>query len=400
MSRIYASTEAPQWEAPPPAPPARPALRVLRDWLRDRPERASLLRVLACLVLTRAALLLAAHLAVRVGNVHIRPDARREFRDFPAIGSWLRLDAEWLLSIVTRGYSFEPGRASNVAFLPGFPVAVKLASLFLPSPTVAGLFVANVSFAAAVWVLWSWVRERAGLAAAERAAFLLMLYPLSYYFNTAYSEGLFFLLCVLSLRAADRAQWVAAGLWATLATLTRPMGILLVPAFALALARPLRFGQISRRAALAMVLPVLGLASFAVYLWIEFGTPFAVMHAHRAGWNVGQGLNLPQLRRHAFIELQILDVFQVFLPFVIAALTVIAWKRFGAVAGAYAALAAIVGTVLGGDSLGREALAVVPAFAALGIVDFRPVATAGIRFAAFALLLTFAHAFVVGRSSG
>jgi hypothetical protein len=249
-------------------------------------------------------------------------------------------------------------------------------------------------------VLWSWVRERAGLAAAERAALALLLYPLSFYFNTIYSESFFFLLCVLSLRSADRGRWVSAALWATLATLTRPLGILLVPAFALAFAQPLRTRTLPLRAYLALALPALGLGCFAVYLWVKFGTPFALVHAQRDGWNVGHGWNVPQLRRRAFVDLQILDVFQLFLPVALAALSVGAWKRLGVTAGAYAAMATVVATLVGGDCLGREALAVVPAFAALGMVEMRSLATAGVRVTWFLLLLTFAHSFVLGRSSG
>jgi hypothetical protein len=50
--------------------------------------------------------------------------------------------------------------------------------------------------------------------------------------------------------------------------------------------------------------------------------------------------------------------------------------------------------------LAREALAVVPAFAAAGLTSFRPNVTFAIRLGAAVLLLIFAYGFVNGHNMG
>ncbi len=376
------------------------ALAAARGFLGENPERRSLLRVGAYLVSTRVILWVVVWSAVRMRHPHLHPSALRELGPGSAIVGWLRWDVWWYVSIVEQGYSFDPRNASNVAFWPGLPVLVALLRPVLGSAAIAGLVVANASFVAAVLVVWSWVRERAGPVAAERAAIWLLLYPLSFFFNTVYAEGLFFLLCTLALRSADRGQWRAAGLHACLATLTRPMGLFLVPAFAWALARARRAGRLPRDAAFATVAPLVGFGSYAVYTWVSLGSPIAMWTAQRVGWGVGQHWSLPQLRHRTDVYREVLDVFQMLLPILLIMLSARAWRRFGVISGVYAALAAAVGIGLGGDSVGREALAVVPAFAAAGLTSFGPFATAALRSAAFALLVTFVYAFATGHFMG
>jgi hypothetical protein len=375
------------------------ALAAIRAWLIERPERLSLVRVAAYVVSTRVLLFSIGYFAVRFEHPRLLHRLGRRFSHSAGVVGWLRWDVGWYLSIVDQGYSFDPLQASNVAFLPGFPAPVALLDRVLKDSILSGLIVANASFVAAIVVLWGSVRERAGLRAAERAVIWLLLFPLSFFLNTLYAEGLFFLLCTLALHRAHGGHWISAGIYACFASLTRPTGIFLVPAFAWELGRLGRLGRFPRQGVLALVLPLAGLGGYAVYLWVKFGSPFAVLTAQRVGWYVGDNFNLPGLQHHGDFYREILDVFQFFLPLLLIALAVRAW-RFGATATVYAALAATVGIVLGGESLGREALSVVPAFAVAGMTNFSPTITIGLRVCFFALLVTFAYAFVMGHSMG
>jgi len=366
----------------------------------ETPERRSLAKMVAYAVLSRAVLWVIGYYAERYGH------ARAFYRVLPAyshsvgISGWWRWDVGWYVSIVNEGYSYFPNRESNVAFLPGFPLVIAACRRFFGNTFTTGMFVANASFVAAVIALWGWVRERAGLKAAERAVVLLLVYPLSFFMNTIYAEALFFFACTSALRSADRGRWAEAGVYGFVASLTRPMGIFLVPAFACVLAKPLREGRAPWRGLLALSLPILGLGLFALYLWKAYGSPFVMLWAQHGGWHVGSGLSLPSLRVRTDPYTELLDVFQLFLPFLLFWLSVRAWKRLGAMSGAYAVGVSIFGILLGGPSLGREALAVVPAFAAAGLEDPGPVATVGLRACAFAMLLVFAYAFVCGRFMG
>jgi len=295
-----------------------------------------------------------------------------------------------------------------VAFLPAFPGLVKLCSPIFPDTIVAGLIVANVTAAAALVAFWSWVRDRAGLAAAERAVVWLLVFPFSFFFHSIYAEGLFFLACTLALREADRQRWLNAGCWACLAALTRPMGIMLVPAFAWQLVRNWRAGRRPALEAVAVLLPVLALGVYATHLWVTFGSPFTAWQAHEVGWNVSPSWSFAAylrdtysraLHREAF-SMQVFEALQILLIAPLTALTFRAWRRLGPAAGMYAALTAGLVLLFATDSLGREMLAVAPVFAAAGTWQPPRWLLVSLRVLLFALLCLFASAFVQGRYLG
>jgi hypothetical protein len=274
-------------------------------------------------------------------------------------------------------------------------------------PFVAGLIVSHVASLAAIVVFWRWVRERAGLHAAERAVLWLVVFPYSFFFYTIYSEGLYFLLCTLALRAADRQRWAHAGIWGALAALTRPMGVLLVPAFAWAILQGFRSGVRPRPVMAIAALPALALAAYALYLWQRFGDPFAVITAQNVGWKAEPAWNvpgralehlLPMLRRPE-TTMKIHGLVQLLLPVALILLVVRAWRRLGGVSGVYAGLTVLIVVLFGLESIGRESLAAVPLFAALGLS--RPSTRDSVLcLAALALLIIFCFAFTQNRFMG
>lgn len=372
----------------------------IAGWPGERAARRSLGRVLLCAVVTRVALWGLAYFAVRHGRPPLHPRAFSDFGYDARIVGWLRWDAWWYVSVVENGYQYNPFRASNVAFLPGFPVAVMAVRRVVSNAAVAALLVANVSFLAAVAVLWDWVRERGGLRAAERAALWLLLFPVSFFLNSAYAEALFFVFCTLALRRADEGRWRTAGLYASLATITRPFGILLAAAFAAAFVRAWSSGRNPWRIAPAIFLPIAALGSYAAYLWFKLGSPWLLWSAHETGWSVAfrwQPIHFPS-GKDLFVQL--LYLFEVVLVGLLLASLVRVWKRLGLVSAVYAVSASAVGLFFGGDSLAREALAVVPAFAACGLTSFRPDVTLTVRLCAALLSVIFAYGFVMGYSMG
>lgn len=366
----------------------------------DSSVRRSLGRVVACVFVTRLLLWAVSYCAVHFGHPELNAQARHDFGQYSTIAAWLRWDVWWYVSIVETGYTFSARVASSVAFLPGFPLLIELARSIVPNPVLAGLVVANVSFFGAVLALWSWVSERAGLAAAERAVLALLLYPLSFFLNTVYAEAPFFLLCVLALRAADRGKWVTAGGFACAAALVRPMGIFLAPALAVGALQARRAGRLGKYGALAPILPVLALGGYAAYLWVKHGSPLAVLTAQQLGWDVGGAVGPFHLPRRHDIYSAILDLFHLILPLALAVSSVRAWRRFGPVSGVYAVLSAALGILFGWESLGREALAVVPAFAVAGIGRRGSFPGWMLWGPAVALLIVFTYAFALGRFMG
>jgi len=275
----------------------------------------------------------------------------------------------------------------------------------------AGLLITNLAALGAVLILWQWVRVEAGHAAAERAVLWLLVYPFSFFLHSIYAESLFFLLVTLALYANARGQRLASGICAGLAAATRPMGVLLTPALAWGLWADWRAGKPLRpREAIAVLLPAAGLGAYMAYLWFAFGDPLASWKAHVVGWHVQLQWTeakywremlevlIRPTRMHGYWDL--LNMTRVLLPVVFVALTVQVFRHLGAVSGIYASLAVAVAVCFAPESVGREFLAAVPAFAVLCVVGPRGALGETLRLCSLGLLVLFLVAFVTGTFVG
>jgi len=387
------------------------SLSATRTWATADPDRRALARVLAYFGFTRLVLFIVAACAIRILPVGPQPRVELYLDRNLSVATWVRWDAWWYLSVVERGYWFDPQGKSNVAFFPVLPILIKGLTAVFGNPVVVGLVIANVASLGAIIVFWRWVRAQAGPEPAERAVLWLLVYPFSFFFHTIYAESLFFLLCTLTLVAAGRGRWLTAGLWGSVAAATRPMGVLLCPALAWGVWRAWRAGHRPRPGdMLGVLLPAAGLGAYVAYLWAAFGSPLAFWTAHIAGWNVQFQWNLAGYWRETYWILtrlprvqaytQLLDGLRVVLPVVFIGLTIRAWRRLGGVPGLYAALAVAVGIFFAPESVGREFLAAVPAFAAAGLGSPGRGTGEGLRTCSFGLLIIFLFAFATGHFVG
>ncbi len=174
--------------------------------------------------------------------------------------------------------------ASTVAFFPVFPLLVRwLSAVSGLSLLTAGAAVSMLTGLLATMAVWMLVRSYAGDKVARRAAILMAVFPGSFVFSLVYSEGLMIALAALSLLAASKDRWVAAGLLAALATATRPDAMVLVGSLGLAaLAAIWRERHWSALA--APVLAPIGFVAYQLYLWAHTGNPQAWFVTERGGW--------------------------------------------------------------------------------------------------------------------
>jgi Mannosyltransferase (PIG-V) len=380
-------------------------------WRLPAPDRWSLAHVVAALVLTRFLLYVASAIAIRM--VPTAPNLRVQMflgRN-ASLAAWVRWDAGWYISIVERGYWFDPKGESNAAFFPLFPLLIKGFALIVGNPIVAGLLVANLAAVGAVLALWRWVRAVHGPVAAGHAVLWLLVYPFSLFFHTIYAEGLFFLLVTLALDASARGHRLVAGVCGALAAATRPMGVLLTPALAWGLWRSVRTsGRLHASDVVGVLLPAAGLAAYMAYLWVAVGDPWAFWKAHVVGWGVQPQWAVASYWREPFWVLTrftelhnytyLLQALRALLPIVLIILTVVVFRRLDGVAGVYASLATAVSLCFAPESVGREFLAVPPAFAALGLVGPRGLIGEAVRLTSMGVLLLLLFAFVTGRFIG
>ncbi len=232
---------------------------------------------------------------------------------------WTNWDSAIYATIAKSGYT----HLTQAAFFPLFPL---LERLLMPltggNAALAGLLIANIACFGAFALLRILVEREYGRTVARRTLLYLVLFPYSLFLAAAYAESLFLLLSVATFLALRERRWWLAGLLAALATLTRPVGILLLLPLALELIRkphpqpPLLVGEgprtndsrlsepgeclapLSRArvrgwgwGTFALLLPILALVGFNLALAPRFGTLTATTMAQQSGW--GRHLSWP-----------------------------------------------------------------------------------------------------------
>ncbi len=196
--------------------------------------------------------------------------------------SW---DSQWYKGIAAHGYGLTrihpDGRhLSDYAFFPLYPLCERIVSIVSGLPYLdAGLcvsWVCSIIAAAGIYRVSTLVYgKRVGLT----TTLLWAAFPVAFVESMAYSESLFTALASWSLYAVLTQRWLSAGLLASFAGLTRPIGVALVVAVAITAAvavvstrmkrgdpRPRNYftGPIT-----AIVLAPLGLVGYLAYVAIR-----------------------------------------------------------------------------------------------------------------------------------
>ncbi len=287
----------------------RPRLheRMAGAWRRFRAEPA--MRTLTAQYWTiRLSILLTGYLAVGSFGLPEKGPFRvseNEFANLPA-----RWDSGWYLSIAAEGYQYRAsGGQQNIAFMPGFPVLMRIGGAFLgvdhdrmradpKGPDRgrllwSGVIVALVlGWVASIWLFRlarQWLDEPRALA----GVVLLQAYPFSLFYGAAYSEALYLASCVGALWFFSRGAWLAAAAWGLAAGMSRPNGFVVsIPLGLLLLQRV----YVSSREArdrprvwrdigaplLTAAAPGLSMLAFSALIYQMTGNPFRWAQLHGA----------------------------------------------------------------------------------------------------------------------
>ncbi len=239
--------------------------------------------------------------------------AARDRSAYPLLTA--RWDALWYTRVAELGYGYEVRLPngdvhSNLAFFPLLPWLERLLHAVTPlSYADAGFVVSLLASLAAAWGVFAVTDRVYGRRAGVCAVLVWAVLPVGIVQSMAYSESLFTALAAWSLYAVLTGRWVTAGLLASLAGLTRPVGLAVVAAvWAAAVASFLRdrgtptteappgsgpgpgpgaaAGRVAPRA-LGMLLAPLGAAGYV--LWVGHrtgGGPLGYLDV-QAGWRNG-----------------------------------------------------------------------------------------------------------------
>ena len=337
---------------------------------------------------SRAAIWVAALLALYWFEPNRHPEADRwdtpRLHELGAfVDVWARWDSDFFLRIAEDGYD----RAS-AAFFPLYPALVGfLGRVLVGHYVLAGVLVSLGAALVAFVLLYRLAEPRLGADGARRAVLYLAVFPTSLFLQAVYSEALFLALALAAFLLAERGRFAAAGAFAGLALLTRPAGLALLPALALLAWRTPARGRALAGLAVAPAL----FAAFPLVLWAQVGDPWAFVDAQER-WHRHLSLGGPLggawegLRavvegaapagaapmHAAAVNAQGLAALALF-----TALTVVAWRRFGAPYGLFAATSLALPLSVPSDrwpllSLPRFGLVVFPFFLALAALGGRP----------------------------
>ena len=301
---------------------------------------------------------------------------------------WARWDSDFFLRIAQNGYD-----DASAAFHPLYPALIAgLGHVFFGHYILAGLVISLLCCLGSFVLLHRLASKHLDADGARRSVLYLAVFPMALFLQTVYSESLFLLLVLAAFTFAERDRFAAAGLVAGLAILTRATGLALLPALAL-----LAWRHRERPRALAgIALAVPVAAVYPLVLWQQVGDPWAFSDAqdrwHRhlsragpfggvwdglvAGWRgleqfvVGHGTHVAGANpMHAAAE----NVQALAFLFLFLALTVVAWRRFGAAYGLFAAVSLAIPLSYPSSrwpllSLPRFGLVIFPLFLALAAV--------------------------------
>ena len=204
-----------------------------------------------------------------------------------------RWDANWYATIAVAGYEYVPGQHSNVGFFPLYPLCLAAVRALTGTDVALAGFIASNFFLLTAAIL---LRRLVALdfpapsRVPGRTVWLLLLWPVSFFYSAPYTESLFLLLSISAFLAARRGEWALAGIAGALATATRANGVIIfIPLFYEALLAwrnrrastrlSVRWENIRRSPFWVLVVPF-GLLAFIIYLQVRFGDPLAFMHAY------------------------------------------------------------------------------------------------------------------------
>ncbi len=199
------------------------------------------------------------------------------------MGNWpltfLGWDSAWYLNIMTKGYEFS---LQSYTFSPVFPFFAKILNFILLSPMISLVLTAFVF--GILWIpLYQLLAEGyIGKKAALLSTLLLAFSPYIFVFTTvAYSEGLLLFFVLGAWLLLNKGKLFGASVFATVAPLTRIMGILVV--------LPMLFVSLKQkthriRNILLSLLPIASLTAWFAGLGISTGDFLAPLHTSEWAW--------------------------------------------------------------------------------------------------------------------
>jgi len=192
------------------------------------------------------------------------------------VSPWQRFDALHYEQIARHGYS-----AVDSAWFPAFPALMRLGGALHLQFALAGLLVSSIAYFAALVLLQRLlVADGFSLTVSRRSAITLAVFPTAMFMVAPYAESLALALTLGTFLAARHERIWLASFLASLATLTRPLGMLAAIPVVWWL-----WGH--RRLSWRLLAAVSPVVTFAVWAWVTYlWTGVAGVTGYNAGKQV------------------------------------------------------------------------------------------------------------------
>ncbi len=182
---------------------------------------------------------------------------------------------------------------NTTAFFPLFPLTIRWLSVATAVPPLAvALVISGVTGMTAVVAVGMLVRQYADSHRATRAALLFVVFPGTFAFSLAYSEGIVITCVAFGLLALLRRRWWLAGVFGLVATATSPIALAFVLSCAWCSVWAVRRDR-NWSALVAPVLAPIGFLAYMAWLWQHTGMLSAWRLTERGGWKSYPSLAYP-----------------------------------------------------------------------------------------------------------
>ena len=201
------------------------------------------------------------------------------YQSAPWIWGWANFDGEHFLSIARYGY-----KPLQFFYFPVYPLVVRKISYFLGSGVdgflFSGILSSNLAFFLGLIGFWKLIEIDYGKNITRLSVLLLLIFPTSFYFGSFYSEALFLCLSVWAFYFARKKKWFVAVVLASIASATRVIGIILLPALAWEmLSQNKSTGKIINWKLLFLLIIPVGLLIYMRYLYFRTGDYLEFLHS-------------------------------------------------------------------------------------------------------------------------
>lgn len=142
------------------------------------------------------------------------------------LGLWQRFDTNWYTTLAENGYGSIPG---DDHYPPMYPLLIRLANPLTGNSFLAGWVISHLLALFAFKLMFDLFSQWSTPQTGGKIVFYYLIFPSSFFLFGAYSEPLFLVTALLSLRAMQGRNWAWAGFWTFCAISTRLQGAALLP---------------------------------------------------------------------------------------------------------------------------------------------------------------------------